>query len=207
LNNINSNVLSSTSESHLQGYASEWYNADLSAGDNYLSTVQQQWNVEQAVKKDFQRTPRAPKTAKSTVQPRAVSDAQKKLAVIEKDFTFFEHSQSTSGNSPTTQLGSNHSVTPTARSEPREKIPPAPESSIERKVAQRQKQIDIGKNTPEYYNYRRLVPRKSRRKNDPASPDKYQIISKRNWEGQLKAWRRRLHEVTSSLVGYSLLTC
>lgn len=26
------------------------------------------------------------------------------------------------------------------------------------------------------------------------TPDKFQLISKRNWEGQVKAWRRRLHE-------------
>jgi hypothetical protein len=26
------------------------------------------------------------------------------------------------------------------------------------------------------------------------TPDKFQVISKRNWEGQVKAWRRRLHE-------------
>jgi hypothetical protein len=26
------------------------------------------------------------------------------------------------------------------------------------------------------------------------TPSKYQHISKRNWEGQMKAWRRRLHE-------------
>ena len=36
--------------------------------------------------------------------------------------------------------------------------------------------------------------RKSRKKGEPGTPDKFQVISKRNWEGQVKAWRRRLHD-------------
>lgn len=74
------------------------------------------------------------------------------------------------------------------------KIPPPPEASLEHRLAQRQKQLDIGKATPEYRNYRATVPRKQRKKTDPGTPDKFQLISKRNWEGQVKAWRRRLHE-------------
>jgi hypothetical protein len=41
----------------------------------------------------------------------------------------------------------------------RAKIPPPPESSLEHRLSQRQKQIDIGKNTPEYFNYRKIVPK------------------------------------------------
>jgi hypothetical protein len=74
------------------------------------------------------------------------------------------------------------------------KISPPLESSPEHKIAQRQRQIDIGKNTPEYYNYRKRIPRRERKRSDAVSPDKYQMISKRNWEGQVKAWRRLLHK-------------
>lgn len=30
-------------------------------------------------------------------------------------------------------------------------------------------------------------------KQDPVTPDKWQDVSKRNWEGQVKKWRRQLH--------------
>lgn len=76
----------------------------------------------------------------------------------------------------------------------RKKIPPPPQSSPERRLQQRQKQVDIGKNTPEYQYYIYTVPKEQRRKGDPQTPDKFQDISKRNWEGQVKAWRRKLHE-------------
>ncbi|KAI3647379.1 hypothetical protein MP228_007600 [Amoeboaphelidium protococcarum] len=76
----------------------------------------------------------------------------------------------------------------------RPKIPPPPPSDPERRLAQRQKQIDIGKNTPEYRNYISIKPNKNRRgRYDPQTPDKHQDISKRNWEGQMKVWRRKLH--------------
>ena len=80
----------------------------------------------------------------------------------------------------------------------RPKIPPPPKASPEHRLAQRQKQIDIGKNTPEYLYYLHLHPKHRRKKHTgaaehPVTPDKYQEISKRNWEGQVKAWRRRLH--------------
>lgn len=35
--------------------------------------------------------------------------------------------------------------------------------------------------------------RNARRPKDPVSPDPKQDISKRNWDGQVKAWRRALH--------------
>ncbi|KAI3636183.1 hypothetical protein MIR68_005535 [Amoeboaphelidium protococcarum] len=76
----------------------------------------------------------------------------------------------------------------------RPKISPPPPSDPERRLAQRQKQIDIGKNTPEYRNYISIKPNKNRRgRYDPQTPDKHQDISKRNWEGQMKVWRRKLH--------------
>jgi hypothetical protein len=36
--------------------------------------------------------------------------------------------------------------------------------------------------------------RKNRKKTDPRTPDKQQKCSKRSWEGQMKKWRRLLHE-------------
>ncbi|GLJ40568.1 hypothetical protein SUGI_0837350 [Cryptomeria japonica] len=62
------------------------------------------------------------------------------------------------------------------------------------KLSQRQKQIDYGKNTLGYERYLELVPRNKRLKNDPHTPEIKQVCSKRSWDGQVKKWRRRLHE-------------
>jgi histone RNA hairpin-binding protein len=83
------------------------------------------------------------------------------------------------------------------------------------KIAQRQKQIDFGKNTIGYSNYIRLVPllvafsqtclfsiyayaiennRQQRTKSDPQTPDVRAKYSKRQWDGIMKKWRRQLHQ-------------
>jgi len=63
----------------------------------------------------------------------------------------------------------------------------------ERRIAQRQKQLDIGKNTPGYARYLEAVPKNQRKKGDPKTPNKYQVCSKRSWDGQVRKWRRQLH--------------
>jgi hypothetical protein len=35
--------------------------------------------------------------------------------------------------------------------------------------------------------------REQRKKGDPKTPNKYQICSKRSWDGQVRKWRRQLH--------------
>lgn len=35
--------------------------------------------------------------------------------------------------------------------------------------------------------------RKDRKRDDPRTPDKYQVCSKRSWDGQISKWRRLLH--------------
>ncbi|KAI8801262.1 hypothetical protein BJ742DRAFT_837886 [Cladochytrium replicatum] len=69
-------------------------------------------------------------------------------------------------------------------------LPPAEE----RRLEQRQKQIDYGKNTIGYDRYRDLVPRNRRKKGDPQTPDKHMKCSKRCWDGLIRAWRRKLHQ-------------
>ncbi|DBB09146.1 TPA: hypothetical protein ACH3X3_007752 [Trebouxia sp. C0006] len=67
------------------------------------------------------------------------------------------------------------------------------------RIAQRQKQIDYGKNTLGYQRYTEEVPRYLRRKistrisKHPETPDVTQICSKRSFDGQAKKWRRQLH--------------
>eukprot|EP00587_Corethron_hystrix_P008717 CAMPEP_0113309238 /NCGR_PEP_ID=MMETSP0010_2-20120614/7366_1 /TAXON_ID=216773 ORGANISM="Corethron hystrix, Strain 308" /NCGR_SAMPLE_ID=MMETSP0010_2 /ASSEMBLY_ACC=CAM_ASM_000155 /LENGTH=311 /DNA_ID=CAMNT_0000164459 /DNA_START=86 /DNA_END=1021 /DNA_ORIENTATION=+ /assembly_acc=CAM_ASM_000155 len=70
---------------------------------------------------------------------------------------------------------------------------------IARRIAQRQKAIDFGKNTAGYENYCRAVPPEERRQRGgivegrPNTPDVYLDIGTRRWQGMVKAWRRQLH--------------
>ncbi|KAK9836308.1 hypothetical protein WJX81_004102 [Elliptochloris bilobata] len=76
------------------------------------------------------------------------------------------------------------------------------------RLAQRQKQIDYGKNTLGYVNYLKAVPRERRRCRreglipiDPITPDVRQVCSKRAFDGQIRKWRRMLHEYDPSSAG------
>jgi len=63
-----------------------------------------------------------------------------------------------------------------------------------RRLEARQKQIDIGKNTAGYKNYLTTMPKVQRKRGDPQTPHKFQICSKRSWDGQIRKWRRQLHQ-------------
>ena len=63
----------------------------------------------------------------------------------------------------------------------------------EHRLAQRQRQIDIGKNSDEYKLYNETFPSGGRRKRRAKTPDKYQVSSKRSFDGQISKWRRQLH--------------
>lgn len=64
-----------------------------------------------------------------------------------------------------------------------------------KKLASRQKQIDYGKNTTGYSLYTAQIPKNQRKRGDhPWTPNKFQICSKRSWDGQVRKWRRALHK-------------
>lgn len=64
-----------------------------------------------------------------------------------------------------------------------------------KKLASRQKQIDYGKNTGGYLTYVSQVQRNQRKRGDhPWTPNKFQLCSKRSWDGQVRKWRRALHK-------------
>ncbi len=68
----------------------------------------------------------------------------------------------------------------------------------EKKLKQRQKQIDIGKQSDSYKKYLALVPKSKRRFRgripvDPRTPDITQKCSKRGFDGQIKVWKRQIH--------------
>mmetsp|Transcript_3544 Transcript_3544/g.7368 ORF Transcript_3544/g.7368 Transcript_3544/m.7368 type:complete len:246 (-) Transcript_3544:182-919(-) len=65
------------------------------------------------------------------------------------------------------------------------------------RICQRLKQIEYGRHTLGYERYLAAVPkhkRKYKHPKHPVTPDVRQICSKRSWDGQVKKWRRGLHE-------------
>ena len=75
----------------------------------------------------------------------------------------------------------------------------APERETDpRRLAQRQKQIDFGKNTIGYDNYIAAVPRRFRTRDHPWTPDPKVKRSRRAWGGLVQKWRRMLHQYDDS---------
>ncbi|KAK9851898.1 hypothetical protein WJX84_010169 [Apatococcus fuscideae] len=75
-----------------------------------------------------------------------------------------------------------------------------PRETDERRLEQRQKQVDLGKNTIAYQRYAEQVPKWKRRRvgfskppYDPTTPDPHRVCSKRAFDGEVRAWRRALH--------------
>eukprot|EP00041_Stephanoeca_diplocostata_P034582 m.1186232 g.1186232 ORF g.1186232 m.1186232 type:complete len:276 (+) comp24546_c0_seq23:150-977(+) len=62
-----------------------------------------------------------------------------------------------------------------------------------KRLMQRQKQIDFGKNTTGYDLYRKAVPKHARKREHPRTPDKYDACSKRAFAGRILQWRKALH--------------
>lgn len=60
-------------------------------------------------------------------------------------------------------------------------------------LIRRQRDIDYGKNTPAYEEFISSVPKRERRDNQPWTPDKYEKMTRRNWDKQVKIWRKQLH--------------
>jgi len=63
-----------------------------------------------------------------------------------------------------------------------------------RRLEQRQKQIEYGYKTIGYQNFISKVPKTGRGPKDPITPRKNQKCSKRSWDGQIRKWRRELHQ-------------
>uniref|UniRef100_A0A182W1L1 Histone RNA hairpin-binding protein RNA-binding domain-containing protein n=1 Tax=Anopheles minimus TaxID=112268 RepID=A0A182W1L1_9DIPT len=60
-------------------------------------------------------------------------------------------------------------------------------------LVRRQKQIDYGKNTLGYENYIKQVPKHTRTKEHPSTPQKHLKYSRRAWDGLIRVWRKQLH--------------
>jgi hypothetical protein len=70
------------------------------------------------------------------------------------------------------------------------------EELTEARIATRQRDIDFGKTIPGYSNYLAAVPvekRIPRNLTHPQTPDKYELMGKRRWQGLVRAWKKGLH--------------
>jgi hypothetical protein len=70
------------------------------------------------------------------------------------------------------------------------------EELTEARIANRQRDIDFGKAVPGYSNYLAAVPIEKRAPRNPVhpqTPDKYELMGKRRWQGLVKAWKKGLH--------------
>lgn len=76
-----------------------------------------------------------------------------------------------------------------------------PREQDSRRLAARQKQIDIGMNTVGYKRFTESVPAEARTKAHPKIPDINQVCSKRSWDGQVRKWRRQLHDYDPEAAG------
>lgn len=63
-----------------------------------------------------------------------------------------------------------------------------------RRLEQRRKEIRYGKNTLGYDRYTRLVSKQARKRGDPRTPDVTMKVSKRQFDGIVRDWRRKLHQ-------------
>lgn len=75
----------------------------------------------------------------------------------------------------------------------------AGEETDEHRLAQRQKQVDMGKNTLSYDRFSVCEPREARERGMPMTPIVRQKCSKRSFDGQLSAWKKGIHAFVRSL--------
>ena len=74
-------------------------------------------------------------------------------------------------------------------------------------LIRRQKDIDYGKNQPVYDEYLKNVSKEMRSDRQPWTPDKYERMTRRNWDKQVRVWRKQLHnwkdpKTTEELFGF-----
>ncbi|CAB4056937.1 SLBP [Lepeophtheirus salmonis] len=60
-------------------------------------------------------------------------------------------------------------------------------------LSRREKQIEYGKNTLSYDSYIEKIPQNLRKAHHPVTPKKHLKYSRRQWDGLVKAWKKRVH--------------
>ncbi|KAF2070220.1 hypothetical protein CYY_008466 [Polysphondylium violaceum] len=122
---------------------------------------------------------------------------KKKLATEDLESLDVENNNNTDNNNTTIVPAAENDESVDLTASASAKKQPAREADPKR-LAARQRQIDIGKMTVGYKNFIEQVPKSKRKPTDPKTPNKYQICSKRSWDGQVRKWRRLLHQYDPS---------
>lgn len=71
------------------------------------------------------------------------------------------------------------------------------EERLAHRTRQRQRQIELGYNTVAYHNYAVAVPKRKRARREPShpvTPDAAEPMSKRKFDGRVRAWKMALHD-------------
>jgi len=66
-------------------------------------------------------------------------------------------------------------------------------------LRRRTKQLEYGKNSTSYVKYLYLLPRHNRDDKMPRTPNKNKKYSRRQWDGLVKSWKKRIHTTAASL--------
>jgi len=79
------------------------------------------------------------------------------------------------------------------------KVPAFVKESDENILDRREKQIAYGKNTADYDEYLKKVPKEYRKDRMPRTPNKYKKYSRRQWDGIIKKWKQGVHTTVEAL--------
>jgi len=72
----------------------------------------------------------------------------------------------------------------------------ASREEYEKQLSWRLKQIDIGRSSKAYEDYAASITKFRRKREHPSTPDPYDArMSKRQFEGRVKAWKRAVHDL------------
>ena len=127
-----------------------------------------------------------------------VTAKQKAAAAQSAAAAVTQHSPAiTAASSSSSSSSASTSSTPSSPTSSTPAVPPPPPSprTVAHRLAQRRKQLDLGKRTEGYQRYIAAVPRKARQEGvHPQTPQPRKACSKRSWDGQVRKWRRELHK-------------
>merc|ERR1719370_2623793 len=79
------------------------------------------------------------------------------------------------------------------------RVPAFVKESDQNILDRREKQIAYGKNTGDYDEYLKKVPKEYRRDRMPRTPNKYKKYSRRQWDGLIKKWKQGVHTTVEAL--------
>ena len=123
----------------------------------------------------------------------SVAERKKRVVVTKKEKE--AAAAPTPATSPSASASTPSPTSPSSPAVPAVPLPPPSPRTVAHRLAQRRKQLELGKRTVGYLNYTAAVPRQERQEGlHPNTPQPKKACSKRSWDGQVRKWRRELHK-------------